>query len=86
MGRIRVTQNDLLEALRRYGKADARRPVGDGWYTREEMAKHEGVSTPAIAYALKCAQRRGVKIETAAGTTLDADGRAKRTTYYRVKP
>lgn len=81
----RVTTNDLLDALREYGKAQARRPSGDGWYTVEELANQGGATIAATKYRLRTAMERGCKIETASGTALDSEGRAKRAAFYRFK-
>jgi DNA-binding Lrp family transcriptional regulator len=81
----RVTTNDLLDALVKFGKAQARRPVG-AWYTIEELAKRQNVSVPTVKYQMKVARERGVVIEQAYGTVLDTEGRAKRSTFYRQKP
>jgi len=88
MGRTRLTENDLLDALREFGKAAAKRPMGEGWQSLDEMARAESVSVPTMRYRLKCARARGVKIDQLPGTELDETGMARRTTYYRlvVKP
>jgi hypothetical protein len=77
-------QSALLDALRKFGKAQAKRPPGEGWYTLAELATRENVSAPTMHYRIKCARDRGVKIEQAYGTALDAEGRAKRATFYRL--
>ena len=78
--------NGLLQALREFGKAAARRPAGEGWQTIEEIAIQEGLTIGAVRYRLKAAQQRGVVLELAVGTALDAEGRAKRSYYYRLRP
>ena len=78
-----ITQNELLEALRLYGKAQARRPAGDGWHTLAELAETEGLTIPAIKYRIQQAQKQGVKIDLAPGTAIDGDGKARKTFYYR---
>lgn len=90
MARIRVTENDLLAALREYGRAAAKRPPGKDWLTMDELVEREiaaghAVTRAAMRYRLVRAQRNGIIVETAAGTALDDEGRAKRTTYYRLK-
>jgi hypothetical protein len=77
--------NALLDALRKFGRALPKRPSGDGWYTLEELASAESVTLPTIRYRMQCAQQRGVTFERATGTRVDQDGKAKRTTYYRLK-
>lgn len=81
------TQNALLQVLEKFGRRPAHRPSGEGWFTLEELAAEEGrgASPAAIKYRIQQAQKRGVMVEIAAGTALDADGRAKRTAYYRLK-
>ena len=78
--------NDLLHALHEFGKAPARRPLGEGWQTAEELALAEGVTVAAMKYRIRVAQKRGVVIDVAVGTALDAEGRAKRSYYYRLRP
>jgi hypothetical protein len=78
------TATALIEALRQYGKAAAKRPLGPGWQSIDEMARAESVSVPTMRYRLKCARARGVKIDQAPGTELDENGMARRTTYYRL--
>lgn len=87
MGRTRITTNDLLEALRVYGKAEAKRPAGPGWYLLEELAAQSKppCSVAAVKYRIKMAQQRGVTVEIAHGTVVDEDGRIKRTGYYRLR-
>lgn len=80
---VKITENELLEALREFGRADAKRPAGTGWHTLEELARTEHVTVATMRYRLKRAQTRGVTIETATGTALDEEGRAKRATYWR---
>ena len=84
MAHTRVTRNDLLDALEQFGRAAAKRPAGQGWYTIEEMAKRRNKSLPTIRYQLKMARERGIRIEQAYGTVIDADGRAKRATFYKL--
>lgn len=81
----RVTTNDLLEALRQHGTPLPRKPIGEGWYTIQELADREQATVSAIKWRIKCAKARGVIIEQATGTALDADGKPKRTAYYRLK-
>ena len=78
------TVNDLLDALRQYGKPAAKRPDGKGWMTLEEMAQAEKTTKAAIKYRINAAIRRGVKIEQESGTTNLKDGRVVRTAYYRL--
>jgi len=81
-----VSQNDLLDALREYGKATARRPAGDGWYTLQELAAQEGVSVPQIKYRMNTARKRGIKFDQSPGTQLDDEGNARKAIYWRLKP
>jgi len=77
--------NELLDALREFGRALAKRPPGDGWFTLEELATAQGVERAAVRYRIHMARKGGkVKIETATGTALDAEGNARRTSYYRL--
>lgn len=80
----RVTTDDLLGALREYGKPIPKRPAGKGWLTADEMANAEGITIPALRYRLKLAIQNGLKIETAPGSAL-VDGVVKRATFYRVQ-
>jgi hypothetical protein len=82
---VRVTTGDLLAALEEFGKAQPKRPAGKGWYTIEEMARQQNTSMPTVRYQLKVARQRGLAIEQAFGTVADADGRAKRATFYKLK-
>ena len=77
------TENALLEALRQFGKAIAKRP-GEHWYTLEELAAMEETTPPAIKYRMQQARKRGIRIEQAYGTALDSEGQAKRTMYYKL--
>jgi hypothetical protein len=85
------SKNALLDAMRKFGRAEARRPPGDGWFTLDELARQESqetgqvVTVSAMRYRLKMAQKRGVRIESATGTALDDEGNAKRATYYRMR-
>lgn len=83
----RITRNDLLDALAEFGKALPKKPEGTGWYTLEELAQQSAppVSVAAVKYRIKRAQERGVRVEMASGTVVDADGRVKRTGYYRLR-
>lgn len=81
----RVTQNDVLAVLAEYGKALPKRPAGDGWNTLDELASQSGQTRAAIRYQIACAQARGVHFETATGSVVDADGKAKRATFYRLR-
>lgn len=85
MARISVTADDLLAALDEYGKAEIRKPAGPGWYTLEELATAKQSTVPAMAYRLKMARDRGLTVESQPGTKLDAHGKPKRTTYYRLQ-
>lgn len=76
----------LLVALRKFGKAVAKRPAGEGWFTLAELAQQEQATVPAIKYRIEQAKKRGVAIEMQPGTVLDDEGTAKRTQYYRLKP
>ena len=78
-------QNALLDALRKFGKAQARRPAGEGWFTLAELAAEEGSSPAAIKYRILMAQKRGVKFEQANGTALDEEGNAKKAVFWRLK-
>lgn len=82
------SRSELLAVIREFGKRAARRPPGDGWHTLLELAAEEGgdVSPSTMKYRIREAQRRGIVVETAIGTALDADGNAKRSAYYRLKP
>lgn len=87
MSKVSITRNDLLDALKQYGRAQAKRPAGDHWFTLDDLATAEGVERAAIRYRIKMAREAGVKVETATGTAIDAEGNARRTMYYRlVKP
>lgn len=82
-----ITQNDLLEALRKYGKATARRPAGQGWYTLHELAAMEDppITIPALKYRIQQAQKQGIRFEMAGGTQIDEEGKARKAVYYRLK-
>lgn len=80
----KVTRNDLLEAIRQYGKASPKHPAGEGWVTLDALAAQEGISKGMLRYRLEQAMKRGVKIETATGSAEDADGKMRRVMYYRL--
>lgn len=82
---MKPTKNALLEALRKFGRALPKRPAGDGWYTLQELSQQEGVSVPALRYKMQMAKKRGFVFEQAAGTALDDEGNARRTTYFRLR-
>ncbi|HWP38965.1 MAG TPA: hypothetical protein VNL18_15570 [Gemmatimonadales bacterium] len=87
--RITVTENALLEALRQYGQAPAKRPPGD-WHTLKELAAAESQATgtqvtpAAMKYRINMAKSRGVVIEQMPGSAIDEHGRVVRTMYYRI--
>lgn len=85
MSKLKVTANDLISALKQYGKALSKRPPGEGWQTLEELATASGQSRAAVRYQVRMAQRQGVKMETATGSVEDVDGRIVRSTFYRLR-
>lgn len=75
----------ILAVLEKFGRAQAKRPAGDGWHTLDELAAQKSTTRAAIRYQIQMAQRQGVQFETASGSTVDDEGRPKRTTFYRLK-
>ena len=82
---MKVTTQDLLEAIREYGKKPPNHPSGKGWYTIAEMAKREGVGIPNMRYRLKQAMARGVPVERYVGSGFDTTGELVKQTWFRVK-
>lgn len=83
---MKPTRNALLEALHKFGRAVAKRPPGEEWYTLQELSQQEdGLSVPALKYRIATAKKRGVRVEMAPGTQLDDEGNARKAIYYRLK-
>ena len=80
----RVTVNDLLDALRKYGNPEERRPEGKGWMSIAEMAVAEKTTKTTIKARINNALKRGIKIQQAKGTAKAKDGRVQQATYYRL--
>ncbi len=77
MGRTRVTENDLLEAMRASLPPEGR-PKGK-WYTRTELAAKLGVHVRVVETWI----RKHPNIERAGGTKVDAGGVNRRVVFYR---
>lgn len=85
MGRIRVTEDDLLAAVNALGREKPKRPDGKGWYTVAQLAKREGVSKSAMRFRLERAVENGLQVERFVGSDYDPTGRLAKQTWLRMK-
>lgn len=81
-----MTENDILDAIRQYGKERPKRPVGKHWRTIAEMAKREAVGISTMRWRMKVALTNGLKVERFVGSDYDAMGTLCKQTWFRVKP
>lgn len=78
-----ITVNNLLEAIREYGREKPKRPTGKGWHTIAEMAKEEGIAVGTLDRRLRVAIQNGLKFERFIGSDFDVNGRLVKRTWYR---
>ena len=81
----RVTEDDLLAAIREYGKELPKRPEGKQWETIAQMAKRAGKSISAMRYQLTLALQHGLKVERFVGSDYDQAGTLVKQTWFKVK-
>lgn len=79
-----VDRNEFLAAIQEFGKAPAKRPAGEGWYTLAEYAAMSKKSIPAIKYGMWRAEAQGVKFERAFGTMPNKQGVARKAVFFRI--
>ncbi len=81
-----VSENDILDAIEKYGRESPKHPTGKGWETIAHMAKRAKKGISALRYQLKLAISKGLKVERFVGSDYDDTGALRRQTWFRVKP
>ena len=81
---MKITTNDLLEALEKYGRELPKRPIGKGWTTIKQMALKKAVTVSRVRWQIQTAIQRGLKIERFVGSDYDEAGQLVKQTWFRV--
>ena len=81
---MKITTNDLLEALEKYGRELPKRPSGKGWTTIKQMALKKSVTVSRVRWQIQTAIQRGLKIERFVGSDYDEAGQLVKQTWFRV--